>query len=364
MITNNHSNNNNVNSNNNGSANTSGSTAQRRNLRSASPSLFFHSPSSVVPTPSSRHSNKLYTVSNKPSSTSSASSSSTSSTSTSNNMSVIGSTPVSIIGGQVNYATNSTAPSPYYVTSPDSGMRSPTTPITPRTPRTPSTPRGTLPPIHKGSRPNSEGSGMESDLNSTPKTSPLHNNKNTAPVSPPNRQISSNNNGSNMERERERGSSGALDHPISPNSAEKKKARKEKRVRSTSRSTRERSTSFPNVSRKTEPSTDNEPHPSASRPVSQEHPGSDPGTPHAPKEKKSIKNYKKGELIGQGANGKVYMSFDADNCQFFAVKEVTFANVPPHILEEVCEFRCVSSMISNLHLPCDSNGNREMNVLR
>jgi len=28
------------------------------------------------------------------------------------------------------------------------------------------------------------------------------------------------------------------------------------------------------------------------------------------------------------------MSFDADNCQFFAVKEVTFANVPPQILEE------------------------------
>ncbi len=52
--------------------------------------------------------------------------------------------------------------------------------------------------------------------------------------------------------------------------------------------------------------------------------------------RKSIKNYKKGDLIGQGANGKVFLSFDATNCQFFAVKEITFANVPPHILEEVC----------------------------
>jgi serine/threonine protein kinase len=51
--------------------------------------------------------------------------------------------------------------------------------------------------------------------------------------------------------------------------------------------------------------------------------------------RKSIVNYKKGDLIGQGANGKVYLSFDADNCQFIAVKEVTFANVPPNILEEV-----------------------------
>ena len=58
------------------------------------------------------------------------------------------------------------------------------------------------------------------------------------------------------------------------------------------------------------------------------------------KRRKSIKNYKKGDLIGHGANGKVYMSFDADNCQFFAVKEVTFANVPPQILEEVCVFHC------------------------
>jgi hypothetical protein len=54
--------------------------------------------------------------------------------------------------------------------------------------------------------------------------------------------------------------------------------------------------------------------------------------------RKSIRNYKKGDLIGQGANGRVYMSFDADNYQFFAIKEVTFANVPSNILEDVCVF--------------------------
>ncbi|KAL9645972.1 hypothetical protein ABK040_001079 [Willaertia magna] len=49
--------------------------------------------------------------------------------------------------------------------------------------------------------------------------------------------------------------------------------------------------------------------------------------------KTSIKNYKKGDIIGQGASGKVFLGFNLDNGQFFAIKECTFDNVPEDVLE-------------------------------
>jgi hypothetical protein len=47
-----------------------------------------------------------------------------------------------------------------------------------------------------------------------------------------------------------------------------------------------------------------------------------------------IKNYRKGDLIGQGANGRVYLSYNMDYGSLFVIKEITFANVPPSVLEE------------------------------
>eukprot|EP00818_Percolomonas_sp_WS_P010566 CAMPEP_0117452496 /NCGR_PEP_ID=MMETSP0759-20121206/9652_1 /TAXON_ID=63605 /ORGANISM="Percolomonas cosmopolitus, Strain WS" /LENGTH=1032 /DNA_ID=CAMNT_0005245327 /DNA_START=583 /DNA_END=3681 /DNA_ORIENTATION=- len=47
-----------------------------------------------------------------------------------------------------------------------------------------------------------------------------------------------------------------------------------------------------------------------------------------------IKNYVKGDLLGQGANGRVHLSFNSDSGEFFAIKEVTFSNLSPDVLEE------------------------------
>ncbi len=63
----------------------------------------------------------------------------------------------------------------------------------------------------------------------------------------------------------------------------------------------------------------------------------DPGPP-MPKPRRrrtvQIKNYRKGDLIGQGANGRVYLSYNMDFGSLFVIKEITFANVPPNVLEE------------------------------
>ena len=50
-----------------------------------------------------------------------------------------------------------------------------------------------------------------------------------------------------------------------------------------------------------------------------------------------IKNYKKGDFIGQGASGKVYLGYNLDDGKFFAIKECTFENVPEDVLETKLE---------------------------
>lgn len=47
-----------------------------------------------------------------------------------------------------------------------------------------------------------------------------------------------------------------------------------------------------------------------------------------------IKNFILGEQLGQGANGRVRSAFNSDNGEFFAVKEINFNNLSPHLLEE------------------------------
>ncbi|KAG2389607.1 hypothetical protein C9374_014167 [Naegleria lovaniensis] len=58
-----------------------------------------------------------------------------------------------------------------------------------------------------------------------------------------------------------------------------------------------------------------------------------------PKQQKPqiIKNYKKGDFIGSGANGKVFLGYNVDDGKFFAIKECTFENVPEDVLETKLE---------------------------
>ena len=57
------------------------------------------------------------------------------------------------------------------------------------------------------------------------------------------------------------------------------------------------------------------------------------GSKSAKKKEKTIKNYKKGDFIGSGASGKVFLGYNLDDGKFFAIKECTFDSVPEDILE-------------------------------
>ncbi len=43
--------------------------------------------------------------------------------------------------------------------------------------------------------------------------------------------------------------------------------------------------------------------------------------------KRKIIRFKKGELIGEGAFGKVYQGFDEDTGQIIAIKEINFRKI-------------------------------------
>lgn len=47
----------------------------------------------------------------------------------------------------------------------------------------------------------------------------------------------------------------------------------------------------------------------------------------------TVENYKKSDLIGLGANARVYLGFNLDNGRFLAIKEITFANISTEALE-------------------------------
>nr|CAG4714090.1 unnamed protein product [Naegleria fowleri] len=62
-----------------------------------------------------------------------------------------------------------------------------------------------------------------------------------------------------------------------------------------------------------------------------------PKKKHKQKKLQIIKNYKKGDFIGSGANGRVFLGYNVDDGKFFAIKECTFENVQGDVLETKLE---------------------------